>query len=104
MRCNLFLASLAASLAFAGVSHAAPFFAENFDVDPTASWTVNDNGNGTNAADFFFDYSSVGIPPAPIRLGARPWLEIEGDIRGTGPSERRASGHQRLADRSELLR
>ena len=38
---------------------------ENFDVDNSANWTVN-VGSGTHAADFFFDYSTVGIPSAPL--------------------------------------
>jgi hypothetical protein len=43
-------------------------FSENFDVDPTANWRVN-NGPSDGSADFFFDYSSVGIPPAPNSTG-----------------------------------
>ncbi len=100
MRCNLFMASLAASLAFAGVSSAAPFFAENFDVDPTASWTVNDNGNGTNAADFFFDYNSLGIPPAPNSAGTTR-LEVGRESRH-GSCGWRVVGNKCLADRSEF--
>ena len=38
---------------------------EDFETDPTASWTVNDPGLSDTAADFFFDYSTVGIPLAP---------------------------------------
>ncbi|HQL79069.1 MAG TPA: PEP-CTERM sorting domain-containing protein [Verrucomicrobiota bacterium] len=40
-------------------------FSENFDVDPTANWTVNKLGVGNSDANFFFDYSTVGIPAAP---------------------------------------
>ncbi len=39
-------------------------FSENFDVDPTANWTIN-NGPSDGSADFFFNYSTVSIPPAP---------------------------------------
>ncbi|MCC7409054.1 MAG: hypothetical protein IT442_13375 [Phycisphaeraceae bacterium] len=49
---------------------AAPLFSENFEVDPTASWTVN-NGPSDEAHDFFFDYSTVGIPAAPSGAGTR---------------------------------
>ena len=64
MRCNLFLASLAALLACASASSAA-MFSENFDVDPTASWTVNDPGLSDIIADFYYDYSAIGVPAAP---------------------------------------
>lgn len=42
----------------------AQLFSENFEVDPTAQWTVN-NGPSDAATNFFFDYSTVGIPLAP---------------------------------------
>jgi hypothetical protein len=52
----------------------AQLFSETFDVDNTANWTVN-RSTGANAndagshADFFFDYSTVGIPSAPGSAG-----------------------------------
>jgi hypothetical protein len=60
----LFVASLvcAPGLAFAAL------FSEDFEVDPTASWAVN-NGPSDEAHDFFFDYSTVGIPAAPGGAG-----------------------------------
>ena len=56
-------------------------FSENFDVDPTANWTVKTLGTGSDA-NFFFDYSTVGIPAAPnsgattigLRLRANQYL------------------------------
>jgi hypothetical protein len=45
-------------------------YSENFEVDPTANWTVN-NGPSDFAANFFFDYSTVGIPAAPSGAGTR---------------------------------
>lgn len=48
----------------------ASLYAENFEVDPTAGWVVN-NGPSDFAANFFFDYSSVGIPAAPSGAGTR---------------------------------
>ena len=50
---------------------AAPVYTENFDADHTANWTVNKGPATTDEAhDFFFDYSTVGIPsaPAPRRM------------------------------------
>ncbi len=43
-------------------------FMENFEVDPTANWTVN-GGPSDEEANFFFDYSTVGIPSAPNSTG-----------------------------------
>ena len=48
----------------------AALYSENFEIDPTASWTVN-GGPSDEAADFFFDYSTVGIPAAPSGAGTR---------------------------------
>jgi hypothetical protein len=39
-------------------------YSEDFSADATANWTVN-AGPTDVAANFFFDYSSVGIPAAP---------------------------------------
>jgi hypothetical protein len=47
---------------------AAALYSENFEVDPTANWTVN-NGPSDEAHSFYFDYSSVGIPAAPSGTG-----------------------------------
>ncbi|MGD9632915.1 MAG: hypothetical protein AB7G28_15035 [Pirellulales bacterium] len=65
MKCTLMAASLAAVLSFAGAAVAAPLYMENFDVDPTANWTVNDPALSDVTANFFYDYSAIGVPPAP---------------------------------------
>jgi hypothetical protein len=44
-------------------------FTANFDTDQTANWTVNASPDGEHGADVFFDYSTVGIPPAPNSTG-----------------------------------
>jgi len=44
-------------------------YSEDFDVDSSANWTVNTTAGGDNRADLFFDYSTVGIPPAPNSVG-----------------------------------
>lgn len=51
------------------VGFAAPLYSEDFDSDPSANWTVN-GGPSDETADFFFDYSTVGIPSAPNSVGA----------------------------------
>ncbi len=46
----------------------ASLFSENFDADHTANWTVND-GPTDDHVNFFFDYSTLGIPSAPNSAG-----------------------------------
>jgi hypothetical protein len=45
-------------------------YTQDFEVDSTPSWMVN-NGPSDAATNFFFDYSSVGIPAAPSGAGTR---------------------------------
>lgn len=45
-------------------------YVQDFEVDSTGSWTLN-NGPSDAFADFFFDYSTVGIPVAPNGTGTR---------------------------------
>jgi hypothetical protein len=40
-------------------------YSEDFDVDPTASWTVNNPALSDILVDFHYDYSAIGVPPAP---------------------------------------
>jgi hypothetical protein len=47
-------------------------YSNTFEVDDTANWTVNKGPATTDEAhDFFFDYSTVGIPAAPSGAGTR---------------------------------
>jgi hypothetical protein len=64
----------------------AQLYSENFDADHTSNWTINNNGQGLNAANFFFDYSSVGIPSAPHSGGSTVGLKLSANISGTGPA------------------
>lgn len=56
--------ALTASSASAGL------YSQNFEVDSSATWTLN-SGPSDSAADYFFDYSTVGIPAAPNGAGTR---------------------------------
>ncbi len=57
-------------------------FAQDFDFDSTGDWIVN-NGPGNNLADFFFDYSTAGIPLAPRSTGTvRRGLKLQANISG----------------------
>jgi hypothetical protein len=57
-------ASIGVAPAIAGV------YDQDFEIDSTASWTVN-NGPSDFAANFFFDYGAIGIPAAPSGAGTR---------------------------------
>lgn len=56
---------------FGATGHAAPLFSENFDVNNSANWTVNDPGLSDITNDFFYDYSAIGVPSAPNGTGTR---------------------------------
>jgi len=65
-----FVIAIVSLVGVATPSGFAQLFTDTFDADHTANWTVNSNfGAGTNAANFFFDYSAVGIPSAPHSTG-----------------------------------
>ena len=71
------IATLAVALSALPVSSsiAQLVYSENFDVDPTASWTVN-GGPSDETANFFFDYSTAGIPTAPNSGGSTRGLKM----------------------------
>jgi hypothetical protein len=54
-------------------------WSENFDIDPTANWTVN-GGPSDETANFFFDYSSVGIPSAPNSAGTTRGMKLQANL------------------------
>ncbi len=54
-------------------------FTETFDTDHTASWTVN-QGPSDGVANFFFDYSSVGVPAAPNSQGTTRGLMLQANL------------------------
>ena len=68
--------------------HASPvvgqtLYTQDFDVNDTANWTVNDPAVTDIFADFFFDYNSVGIPPAPNSGGTTRGMILQANL-GTG--------------------
>jgi Calx-beta domain len=68
--CLLALATVTASLAALPSQAQTQVYFENFEVDHRldATWVTNSIG-GSNVADLYFDYSTVGIPPAPHSAG-----------------------------------
>lgn len=60
---------------------------ENFDTDDSANWAVNVTSGGSNSANIFFDYSTVGIPSAPNSTnGTTRGLRLQANIFGGNPS------------------
>jgi hypothetical protein len=66
-------------------------FSDSFDTDSTANWQFNSTtagdlagDNNANEANFFFDYSTVGIASAPRSVGGTTrGLKMEANIFGT---------------------
>ena len=57
-------------------------YAEDFETDHSfdGTWIVNSIG-GYNPADLFFDYSTVGIPPAPHTAGGSTFgLKLQANL------------------------
>src|SRR5687768_2453910 len=66
MKATISFATIAAALCMPVISFGAPLFLQRFETDSTANWTVNKNPATVDEAhNFFFNYASVGIPPAP---------------------------------------
>lgn len=69
-----------------GTSVAQILFQDNFDIDSTSNWSFNSSqfdlaDDGINQeANFFFDYSTVGIPPAPGGTLTTRGLKMEANI------------------------
>jgi hypothetical protein len=80
MKRHLFVLAVLSSLVIPTTAFC-QLYSENFDVDPTANWTVN-SGPSITAADFFYDYSAIGIPAAPSGGGTRG-LKLQANLNPT---------------------
>lgn len=58
------------ALAAIAAPASADLYSQDFESDTTSNWTIH-TGPSDAAADFFFDYSTVGIPAAPGGSGTR---------------------------------
>jgi hypothetical protein len=65
MRFNALCSFLVVALALPSASFGSSLYMEDFDADHTANWTVNNPGLSDIIADFHYDYSAIGVPPAP---------------------------------------
>ena len=69
---------IVASLSFTCVAYSQVVYNQNFDTDDTANWTVNKGPATTDEAhNFFFDYSTVGIPSAPNSGGTTRGVRLQ---------------------------
>lgn len=57
----------------------AQLFEEDFEVDPTANWTVND-GPTDEYAEFFYNYGDIGIPSAPNSGGTTRGMRLRANL------------------------
>ncbi len=87
LRTVLSLVCFSTLVAFSTTSFA-QLFSDDFDADHTANWTVN-KSTGANAndagsfANFFYDYSTVGIPSAPHSTGGTTLgLQLRANVSG----------------------
>lgn len=70
MKRTLVAALVAGTVASIAPTASGQAYHQTFEVNSTATWTVN-GGPSDEAANFFFDYSTVGIPAAPSAPGTR---------------------------------
>jgi hypothetical protein len=61
----------------------ANLYYENFDTDVTSAWAMNASTGGSQAANFYFDYSTVGIPAAPNSGGTTRGMKLQANLFGT---------------------
>lgn len=67
----VFCSTVAASLVLAVQSSRGALYSQDFNVNDTANWTVNSTPSIDYIADFFYDYSTIGVPAAPNGTGTR---------------------------------
>jgi hypothetical protein len=63
--------ALLGSAALVAQSSSGALFSTDFNTDQTANWTVNDPGLSDSIANFYYDYSAIGVPAAPGGSGTR---------------------------------
>jgi len=71
-------AIVGSSVLLASFAQSQVVYNQNFDVDDTANWIVNKGPATTDEAhNFFFDYSTVGIPSAPNSGGTTRGVRLQ---------------------------
>lgn len=77
----LVVASVSLAIA-SSTGSAQTLFSENFDLDHSANWTANTLGDGSDA-NFFYDYSAVGVPSAPNSGGSTLGMRLRANKVGS---------------------
>lgn len=70
------LAAMLVASTIGNTASATILFSDDFETDSSASYNVNVS-TGNHAATFAYDYSAVGIPPAPNSGGTTSGLKLE---------------------------
>lgn len=82
MRSVVRLAAVTVATALAAPAMASVLFSTDFETDETANWSFFKGPAAVQgSADYFFDYSTVGIPPAPSGTGTRG-LKLQANLSG----------------------
>lgn len=79
---SLFCSLLLGSELLLAVNARGQLYTENFDINNSANWTAN-AGAGNNSANFYFDYSTVGIPSAPGAGGSTYGMRLAANLSGS---------------------
>ena len=75
------LAVFGAWFAMTGTLRAQPIYSQNFATDDSANWAVNYSHSGSNYVNFNFDYTTIGLPPAPHSTGGNTkGLKLSPDV------------------------
>jgi hypothetical protein len=77
------LTTLAVSAAMfaATAARAQLIYSQDFSTDDSTNWVVNYGDTGSNYVNFNFDYSTIGLPPAPHSKGGNTkGLKMSPDI------------------------
>jgi hypothetical protein len=78
-----FKAAAVAAVMFAATmaAEAQLIYSQDFSTDDSTNWVVNFSDAGSNYVNFNFDYSTVGLPPAPHSVGGNTkGLKLSPDV------------------------
>jgi hypothetical protein len=75
------LAAMLVASTLASTASATILFSDDFETNTSANYVVN-AATGNHAATFAYDYSTVGIPPAPGSGGTTSGLKLEANYVG----------------------
>lgn len=71
MKISSVVAFLVGAMLFSSVSFAATLYSQDFNVDDSANWTALPAAGVDYVANYYYDYSAIGVPAAPNGTGTR---------------------------------